>query len=172
MPKNLPLPVFNFLGSLEELLIEERRLTYTPEVRDLRKLTTELYLEKIKTYYAKRKIIATTGIYNFLVEPLKNANFHGLTKSNQIIFRIYMTPGALVASYNDGGPYFTRRDVKEAYELNKEDPEKHLTINPEIGFGVGKTVREHLAQLVYVENKTGTLFTGISIETSILFDKK
>ena len=77
-----------------------------------------------------------------------------------------MTQVALVASYRDGGLYFTRQDVKEAYENKKiRHPEKHvigLNRHNDVGYGAGTGTIYDTSDFIHVETTTATLFTGVS----------
>jgi len=168
--EDLPLKIIKFLGPLENSLIEERLIIPTDNTDDLRKIAKDVWLQTIQPYYRKFGIDAVNGIFNFLVEPLKNANYHGCsTLDNPIKMGVFMTSQALVATYNDGGPYFKRQDVKEAYENKIPHPEKHKIEHKDVGFGFGTEIIYDLSDLIYVETITGTLFTGVSTSKGVFF---
>lgn len=168
--KKLPARVIEFLSPLENLLSEEQLIIPTENTDDLREIAKGLWLQKIKPYYSKFKIDANNGIFNFLLEPLKNANYHGSpTKDNPIRLCIFLTPQALVTSYCDNGTYFTRQDVKEAYERKIPHPEKHRIKRKDIGGGAGTYLLYTHSDFIHIDTKTGKLFTGISTK-SIFFN--
>jgi len=169
--EDLPPRVLKFLGPLEKVLIKEKRIVPTNDANYLRDIAKDLLFKNIQPYYEQFQLEANNGIFNFLVEPLKNANFHGgANAKNPIKFKVIMTPKALVASYQDRGSYFTRQDVKQAYEKRIQHSEKHHVENKEIGYGAGTVTIYELSELIHVETTTGTLFTGIS--TSTMFFNK
>jgi hypothetical protein len=132
--------------------------------RDVQNIASDALLKQVVPYYSKRGLKANTGVYNFLVEPLKNANFHGASKASVIHFEVFMTPLVLVASYNDKGNYFKRQEIKEAWENRIEFPERHQVSadvhDQGIGFGAGTGILYSLADLIEVDTSSGTLYTG------------
>jgi hypothetical protein len=168
--KDLPIKIIGLLGPLEHFLAEERLIIPTDKTDDLRRIAKEILFQKVQPYYRRCGLDANLGIFNFLVEPLKNANYHGnSTPSNPIRLGIFLTPQALVASYNDGGLYFKRQDVKEAYENKIPHPEKHHLEQKDVGFGFGTEIIYDLSDLLYVETTSGTLFTVLSTSNSMFF---
>ena len=134
--------------------------------RFVQDIAKDALLKQVVPYYAKRGSQANTSVYNFLVEPLKNANFHGANKDSVIHFEVFMSPLVLLASYNDKGNYFKRPEVKEAWENRIEFPERHEVsseVHEEgIGFGAGTGIVYSLADLIEVDISTGTLYTGMA----------
>jgi hypothetical protein len=97
--------------------------------------------------------------YNFLVEPLKNANFHGGRK-DKIEFELFLSPLSLLASFNDGGTYFKRQEIKDAWESRVFFPERHEANVEGIGGGAGTMFIYELSDFIYVDTSMGTLYTG------------
>ena len=167
MIPHIPEDVKIFLGSLDDSIIEEPIISSTCTLNDVRDIIKDLLFDKIQPYYSSKNIQATTGIYNLLVEPLKNAVFHG---GENVKMNLFLSPIALVSGYADGGNYFNRLEVKQHWEDRKIFPEKHIVSHKSIGYGAGTPIVYDLANLIHVDIDTGTLYVGASID-GILFVK-
>jgi hypothetical protein len=167
MIPSLPENVENFLGSLDDAIIENPIIPSTCTLNDVRDVIKDLLFDKIQPYYLSHDIEATTGIYNLLVEPLKNAVFYG---GENVKMNLFLSPIALVSGYADGGDYFNRLEVKQHWEDRKIFPEKRSVSQKGIGYGVGTSTVYDLANLIHVDINTGTLYVGASVD-GILFVK-
>ena len=64
-PEDLPAKVVEFLGPLENSLIEERLITPTNNTDNLRKIVIDILFQKIQPHYKQFRINANNGIFNF-----------------------------------------------------------------------------------------------------------
>ena len=161
--QHLPELIQDFL-KLDSYLSENifyQKLSFVPlnKNSEVQNMAKQALTKQVIPYYSKLNLQANTSVYNFLVEPLKNANFHGPRDVN-IEFELFLTPLVIAASYNDGGAYFKRQEVKEAWENRIKFPEKHDAGVYGIGFGVGNELIYDLADLIHVDVPRGILYTG------------
>lgn len=124
-------------------------------------IACDALMRRIKPYYRQRELESDNSPYNFLVEPLKNANFHSDSENSMIRFDLVLTPLVLAASYNDEGSYFRRQEVKEAWENKIVLPEKHKVDSKQVGYGAGTGFIYDLADLIHVDTDSGTLYIGM-----------
>ncbi len=161
--KNIPELVKDFLrlDSYKPEDIFYYKLLFPPLEKnsEVQNIAKRALIEQVMPYYAKREMEAKTGVYNFLVEPLKNANFHGPRNCN-IDFELIMTPLVLAASFCDGGDYFKRREVKKAWENRVKFPERHDAKVDGIGYDAGTDLIYSLADLIHVDKSKGALYIG------------
>ncbi len=154
--RDLPQPVRDFLKldsyKREEIFYHPTFFIPFSENSKVQDIAKRALVNQVMPYYKNRGLEANTAPYNFLVEPMKNANFHGGSKSFTVRFELFLTPLALAASFRDGGPYFTRQEVKEAWENRTFLFEPHKLGGTDIVYS--------LADLIHVDTATGTLYTG------------
>ena len=167
MLDNIPGEVLNFLTgpntSLEECVSEGYRFESPMDLERLREIGKGLFFGRVRQHYDDKGIRANMEVCKFLLEPLKNANFHGGSdKERRILIRLLLSPVAFVAGFNDGGAYFKKDGVKEYWEMRKPFPEIHQAEGGQIGFGVGTPLIYGMADLIYVEKTSGTLYLGLS----------
>ncbi len=168
MAKDLPNEVRSFLdyskNSIDDYLASSVKIESTASLNNLREIIADIFRNKVKPYYSQKGIIINNGIFNFLLEPLKNAHFHGGTRKNHAtLFELFLSPSVLVSSYADGGPYFTREDVKQFWENKRLFSEKHRVSNKEIGYEVGTPLIYGMADLIHVNTASGRLYLGLSV---------
>lgn len=165
---NLPKPVKYFLQAdsyrAEDVLYHKTSFFPFIKNRDVQEVAKRALLDRVMPYYEKRGLQVNTAPYNFLVEPLKNANFHGGrdgSGNGEISFELFLTPLVLAASYRDGGRYFMRQEVKKAWESKIVFPEIHELHSEEVGFGFGIGLIYGMADFIHVDTSSGTLYTGM-----------
>jgi hypothetical protein len=134
-------------------------------LKEVRELTERLYLDTITNFYAPLGIRPTTGIYNFLIEPLKNARFHG---NESFTVSLYCNSHATVLGVNDGGDYFKQPKVKRIWEAKEPVLDRHPLQERELGWGAGAEIIYDLADHIHVDN--GTLYVG-ALTSGVLFEK-
>lgn len=173
MAKNLPNEVKTFLtDSKESYTSNSLEIKFTEDANSLREIAKNLLFQKVKPFYEERELAVNYAVFNFLLEPLKNANFHGgKEKEHTIILGLYLSSLGLAASYFDGGSYFKRKEIKKCWEKRYHFPEKNKVANKEIGFGVGTGLIYNLADLIYVDLEQGVLYTGLSVGGKYLIRK-
>jgi hypothetical protein len=166
----MPSPIAEFLGRKEKFSIIRHQIPKKATVEGLdtlRDIVSDIVLEDIISHYHNIGLNINPSLFNFLLEPLKNANCHS-TSDKDIAFRIMMSRRGIVASYNDGGEYFKREDVKTCYENRVYHPEKHQSNIYGIGYGVGTQLMYSIADLIYVDKEKNTLYIGISLDKIVL----
>jgi hypothetical protein len=141
----------------------------TKNIDYVREIASETFFKIVRPYYSEQKLEVNIGTFNFLVEPLKNANFYGSNSIDNVLFRILLSKYGFIASYNDGGSYFRRSDVKSCWENRTIHPEKHPKLNDAVGFGIGTGLVYSVADLIFVDTDNATLYTGISTKNNIIF---
>jgi hypothetical protein len=159
---DIPEEVLSFSNiSLEECLYEEFRYGSTTNLKEIRKVAKELFYEKIVPYYSEININVNNAVYNFILEPLKNANFHGESDTS---IKLLLSHAALIAGFSDGGIYFKRSVVKEHWEKRELFPEKHEVEEKQIGYSAGTSLIYSMSDLIHVDNDSGTLYIGLSTD--------
>lgn len=133
---------------------------------DMRDILNDTYVEIIKPFYNNINISATPGIFNFLLEPLKNANYYS-DCDDLIKFRLILSKKGIIASYNDGGNYFKSEFIKECYEKRIPHLSKYTADSKQVGYGVGTRLLYDLADLIYVDSTDGTLYAGLLINNKM-----
>lgn len=143
-------------------------LEYSEENRKNSDLVIQTYEMIIVPYYQQRGFNVNSGMYNYLVEPIKNANYYSLRQSKQKgLFSIMMAPTRFVAQYCDGGDYFKRKDVKNCWEHKEYHPEKQPLEKGLTGYGIGRKFIFELSDFIFVDTTQGSLYMGINIPANI-----
>jgi hypothetical protein len=163
---NIPTIITNFLGSEENICLKVQELHGQESIDEIREIASKTILEIIQPYYSGMNIHVNHAVFNFILEPLKNAHVHS-EDHKKITFQTMMSTKGLVASYNDGGQYFKRLDVKNCYENRIKHPEKHKANIPGIGYGAGTMILYDLADFIHVDKNSGTLYAGLSIDNKV-----
>lgn len=136
----------------------------TDNISQIQKFASHCLLDVVRPYYQTRGTYVSTAVYNFLAEPLKNANVHGGREIEPVIsLELFLSPIAFAAAFKDGGEYFKRQEIKMACELERKFLGKHKTQIRGIGAGAGQDVLEDLADFVYVDTDYGTLYLGMLV---------
>ncbi len=159
--------VSRFLLDDSEIIVVDKSFNRKETVREIRELATRSLLDVVVPYYSKFGFQVNTCVYNFLVEPLKNSNFYGSDGIDKILFELYLSRNGLVASYNDGGSYFRREDVKDCWEKRMLHLEKHPSVNEELGFGMGTDFIYTMADFIFIDTLHGSLNIGLSISNEV-----
>ena len=162
----VPVELTTFLGSSETIVSLSREIP-KKDSQDRLEVLIEIVsltvLNVANPYYKKFDIPVGPVLFNFLLEPLKNANYYS-ESDKDILFGIMMSKNGLVASYNDGGPYFHRTDVKYCYEHKILHQDKSQSTINGIGYGRGTKILYEIADIIFVDTINGTLYTGISVD--------
>ena len=173
-----PKEVKDFIGS-DEIESHKKYFWYEEEPLDKnREIIVKSYLDIIKPYYEKFGRHISPGMFNFLIEPIKNSNYYSLKESGKRgVFELFLSPKKLVAGYFDGGEYFKKKDVKDCWEnriLHKERKSVELRKKgiKEIGFGIGTQKIYYIADFIFVDNLEGKLYTGIDFDKNVAFGKR
>lgn len=144
----------------EEFEIDNTILEGNEEIKNLRRTAKGIFTQRVIPYYSIRGYKVNQSVFNFLLEPLKNARFHGRGK---IDLTSFLAPEALVFSYSDEGDYFKKEENKRKWESRTKPGEKHQSKQREIGYGAGTTLIYQVSDLIYVDIRSGTLYTGLSL---------
>lgn len=169
--------------SLESCLFHSENVSFSEDVDNVKNVAVRLLFEIVKPFYDRIGYLVNNAIYNFLAEPLKNANFYGNRENNLITFNLYLTPSALVASYDDGGDFFKREEIKrsweertfkKSYEGKSSENIRDMRVLKQVGFGAGLPLIFDTSDLIYVDNLSGRLYTGLRVINGKyrLFEKK
>lgn len=139
---------------------------------DLNKLTNEAsYLTQVTlplTYFPFG-IKVGTSMYNFIVEPLKNARAHSDSPEPfKINFGYCASKEGIIFSCHDGGTYFKNPEVKRTWE-NKTNKDKHISQIYGIGGGMGQNILFDCANLIHIDTNTATLYTGLKTSNEVFF---
>ena len=166
MINSFPEEIINFASlsaeSLEDSLVKyqtHKRIDNVDEVRDI---SHRILFDILKPHYKGLNIEPSVATFNFMVEPLKNSFFHS-DGNEDINLSLIASPSAFVFGISDGGSYFKRPEIKQCWEARKKYPEKNKSHHKEIGFGVGTGLIYDFADLIYVENSSGTLYVGSKV---------
>jgi len=167
MIQKLPNEVNSFLtnseDSIEDYVINSLQIESSNKIDKLRKIVSDIFMNQVKPYYDQREIIVNNAVYNFLLEPLKNSNFHGGDKEKHTIsLELFLYPLSLAASYGDNGLYFTRSEVKQHWENRIAFTEKNYVPEKQIGYGLGTPLIYEMADIIHIDISTGTLYIGLS----------
>ena len=167
----IPYEIIVFLNSNDYKYINQK-FHYDPKLKSTRKLAIDSVFEIIKPYYESNGHSINNGLFNFLVEPLKNSNFYSLADSGREgVFELFLESKSLVAGYFDGGDYFKRKDVKECWENRIYHKEKRHVESDQVGYGIGTQLIYGIADLIFVDNLAGKLYTGINFEINPSFKR-
>jgi len=155
-----------------------KKFPYMENCDDVRDIVSDVRTEFIMPFYQKINIDVRTGVYNILVEPLKNANFHGGNyKIHDVEFGLILTDKLLIASYFDGGDFFGREDIKNHFENRTRFEDKHIVPGHEIpgkrqvGLGLGMTYIYDFADIIKVDINTKTMYLGLKTDNVLFFQK-
>lgn len=166
MTNSFPEEILNFTNSsgksLEDSLIKYQTHKRTSELDEVREISENILFNLLIPYYEKIDIDTSLSTFNFMVEPLKNSFFHSGGNKN-IDLSLLISPSSFIFGINDGGSYFKRPEIKQYWEARKKYPERHKSPLKEIGFGVGTGLVYDLADFIYVENSSGTLYLGLNV---------
>jgi hypothetical protein len=168
MARIIPFEVISFLGRKEKVVVLYQKFSKNAnDLDELREAASRTMAETVQPYYASINKSVNAGVFNFLLEPLKNANFYS-NSLDKILFGVMMSKKGLIALYNDGGEYFKKQDVKECYENRIKHPENFPPNRGKgTGYGVGTGLIYDLSDFIYVDTAKGTLYTGLSIENKV-----
>ncbi|MGV8169089.1 MAG: hypothetical protein ACP5N3_03455 [Candidatus Nanoarchaeia archaeon] len=150
----------------------QKKFQSVDDVDFLREMIEDLYVGEISSFYKdkNRNMFLLPGLFNILIEPLKNANFHGGNNKEHVVdFGLFLSDKILIAGYCDGGDFFARPEIKYSYENRIEVNEKNIVSNTEIGYGVGTGLVYRFADLLAVDNSSKTLYLGILTKNSYFF---
>lgn len=161
---DIPISIKAFLKETnqENIFYGEYTFPKTKDINQLRSIARSLFIEKICQFYDSKNIDVNSAIYNFLIEPLKNGNFYSDNKQSPLEIGLILSKNALVTSCIDGGSYFTREDIKTAWESKQVHPEKTQSEEKQIGYGLGKKIIYEMSDLILVETQLNKLFLGLS----------
>ncbi len=148
--------------SLKDYLIEYQTHKRTNKTDEVREISENILFNKLIPYYEKINIDTALSTFNFMVEPLKNSFFHS-EGNKDINLSLLIAPSSFIFGINDGGNYFKRPEIKQYWEARKKYPERHKSPHKEIGFGIGTGLIYDLADLIYIENSSGTLYVGSKV---------
>lgn len=166
MINNFPEEVLNFanpsIKSLEDSLVKYQTHKRTNKLDEVRDISEDILLNTLMPHYDKLNIKTSSSTFNFMVEPLKNSFFHSKGNKDRYLSLI-ISPSSFIFGINDGGSYFKRPEIKQYWESRKKYPERHKSSLKEIGFGIGTGLVYDLADLIYVENSSGTLYLGSKV---------
>jgi hypothetical protein len=154
--------------SLDEFMKKEFKFRKTDNVDEVRDNALGLYLEHLSPFFGKHQLLINTGMFNFILEPMKNGNFYSKSKT-PLKVKLFLSPELLMASFCDGGEYFKREDVKEHWENKKIHSDKFIHSEKQIGFGFGTNIIYHSADLIYVDTSNNTLYLGVKTDNKTLF---
>jgi len=166
----LPKEVQKFLKT-KDFHYHKETYTYDEEFDDLDDKVSDLVLEIINPYYKKHKRgIPKNGLFNILLEPIKNSNFYTLRNTdNKATMELFLSPFSIIARCFDGGDYFKREDVKFAWENKLKHSEKQKVEKKGIGHGIGREYINEYCDLIYVDILKGHLYIGIDFEKNLHF---
>lgn len=136
-------------------------------VEEIREIAVKAFFDAVIPYYNFLHKEVNPGVWNLLVEPLKNANFYGSNGVDDIRFEIMLSKNGVVATYNDGGTYFRREEVKQCWENRTKHPEKHDRVDKQLGAGLGMTIIYSVADFIFIDTTKGTLYLGLSINNKL-----
>lgn len=169
----IPKEVSDFLESRYESHSKIFKTTENTTI-DLNKLSKEAaYLTQVTLplAYFPFGIKVNTSMYNFVVEPLKNARVHSdSSEPFQIGFWCYTSREGIICAYNDGGNYFKNPEVKKTWE-DKINLDKHITNIYGIGCGMGRELLFLHGDLIHIDTETATLYTGLKTTNEVFFEK-
>lgn len=143
--KKLPSVVEQFLKCKINACDEhETRFTSPNKIHYIREIVKDYFLDEVIPYYETKGYHTDSGLYNLLIEPLKNANFNvNLQPHNNIEFSLILSPRALAASYFDGESYIRQENLRKKWGAKLD--------------------------LLYVDTKIGKLYTGVSVNNRNFF---
>jgi hypothetical protein len=149
-----PHEVLEFLGDLESAVIREYEFTKT---RDFSKVRSDakVLLDQI---VAPNYETVDSAVYNFILEPLKNAHLYG---ASDVALQVLYSQKGLVFSFNDQSDYFRQPRVKAHWEQRRPLPDSTDMSHPQAGFGMGAALIYTMADLIFVDSATSTLYTGL-----------
>lgn len=167
----IPLEVSNFLETSyrPQMKVFKTTANINHDLRDLRKEAQYLMEINLPLEYIPFGIKIGTSMYNFIVEPLKNARAHSDSPEPfNINFGYYANQNKIVLSCSDGGTYFRNPEIKKTWE-NKTNRDKHITNIHGIGGGMGRELLFIHGDFIYIDTKTATLYTGLKTSNEVFF---
>lgn len=167
----IPLEVSNFLETSYRAQTKRYKTTdnVNQDLTNLRKETQYLIEINLPLEYLPFGIKVGTSMYNFIIEPLKNARAHSDSqKPFEINFSYYANQNKLVFSCSDGGTYFQNPEVKRTWE-NKTNQDKHRTEIHGLGCGMGRDLLFTHGDFIHIDTKTATLYTGLKTTNEVFF---
>ena len=159
MYHGFPSRVAEFLGKDVSTNIKEYQKT--PIAREISSIVENVLKETITPFYqSKGVILSTDNLTKFIKGPLETVNFRSNIEL-PVLFGIYMSEFALVASYNDLGGYFKNQNLKRSYENREIYREKNKIVETGTGNSNAQFIYDY-ADKIYVDISEGTLYVGIS----------
>lgn len=138
----------------------------------LKEATAELVRATLKSYYSGQGIEVLSPLYNFIVEPLKNARVHSdLADLSEIQFDYFFNSGGIVFSYYCCGSYFRSIENKRTWE-NRTNCDKHEVNIGGIGAGFGREFLFSYADFLYVNTRDAKLYSGLKTTNEVFFKKR
>lgn len=162
--QNIPKPVAEYLDS-SDINIFEFKFVSTDDPNESYAQGRHV-IGAMRTHYdfsptAKSKD-TFQKFWDIVGEAVRNMNSHGGNyhkHTNTII--IYAAPERFVASFNDEGDFFKRKDIKEKLEKKINPGEKHEAKDT---CGMGLEFIMEQTDLIYINTETATLYLGADLE--------
>ena len=169
----IPEKVLEFIDSpIENIVKKEFSFKKSEDIDDVVRNVIEIIMPQIDEFYTKFDFEhRLPTIYKILVEPMKNGNFYSNNTNNPLNVELFMYENGLVASFCDGGKYFQRSEIKNHWESRKKHPEKFTPSIEGLGKGCGTRFAYDFMDLIFVDNQSNKLYTGVTTENRNFFLK-
>jgi len=162
MDRKFPEDIVSFLGgNINNCERLHYKVGMGQDISKLRKFTKGVFLNRVKPYYSSMEININNAMYNFLLEPLKNAVFHG---GGDVSVDLLFNQKAFVSSFRDGGDYFKGDCMKDIWEHRIPIHERNIVEEDQIGFGSGSDFVYSYADLIHVDANNGILYLGLNVD--------
>jgi len=133
------------------------------DVKSARRKIVEEYIPLLNDKYSNGHW-AGIGYQTFYLvgELIRNAYYHGEGEKHEVTLGAFLSPDVAVVGCNDGGDYFTRPEIKDAWERRLKIPSSGLKLDENrkflSGANIGRDWIYSRVDEIFIDTDSGTFF--------------